>query len=318
MNYCNEHGISHNFSTPRTPQQNGVVERKNRTSEEMARTMLIASGLPRNFWAEAVNTACYILNRVLIRPITSKTPYELFKGVKPNISNFCMFGCRCFFHFNGKRNLGKFDERSDEGVVLGYSSHSKAYRVYNNRTMCVEEFVLIFDEINFMTNEQDTDNFKIGLANKEDDEDITKEQDQRAIWEQLIQEQIEVPNQAEQPVNEDLQGVPNPVVPRNEQDDQVEVEQNINQVSDLISTTVLTREFVPKPWEHQKFHPFDLIISNLNKGTQTRFQMRNLCAHFAFLTTLEPENQEEALKDSEWVVSYKMNWMNLKDIMYDT
>ena len=79
MNYCNEHGISHNFSAPRTPQQNGVVERKNRTLEEMARTMLIASGLPRNFWAEAVNIACYILNRVLIRPITSKTPYELFK-----------------------------------------------------------------------------------------------------------------------------------------------------------------------------------------------------------------------------------------------
>ena len=71
MNYCNEHGISHhNFSAPRTPQQNGVVEKKNRTLEEMAKTMLIASGLPRNFWSEADNTACYILNRVLIRPIS--------------------------------------------------------------------------------------------------------------------------------------------------------------------------------------------------------------------------------------------------------
>ena len=102
MDYCNEHGLSHNFSAPRTPQQNGVVERKNRTLEEMARTMLIASGLPRNFWAEAVNTACYIINRVLLRPITSKTPYELFKGIKPNISYFRVFGCRCFVHVNGK------------------------------------------------------------------------------------------------------------------------------------------------------------------------------------------------------------------------
>ena len=71
----------------------------------MARTMLIASGLPRKFWAEAVNTACYIVNRVLIRPITSKTPYELFKGIKPNISYFRVFGCRCFVHVNGKRNI---------------------------------------------------------------------------------------------------------------------------------------------------------------------------------------------------------------------
>ena len=86
----------------------------------MARTMLIASGLPRNFCVEAVNIACYIVNRVLIRPITSKTPYELFKGIKPNISYFRVFGCPCFVHVNGKRNIGKFDERSDEAVFLGY------------------------------------------------------------------------------------------------------------------------------------------------------------------------------------------------------
>ena len=180
MNYCDEHGISHNFSAPRTPQQNGVVERKNRTLEEMARTMLIARGLPRNFWAGAVNTTCYILNRVLIRPITSKTPYEFFKGVKPSISYFRVFGCKYFVHVNGKRNIGKFDLRSDEVLFLGYSSHSKAYRVYNKRAMCVEESVhIIFDETNLMTSEQDTNTFKIGLANLEDDEDVTKEQDQR-------------------------------------------------------------------------------------------------------------------------------------------
>ena len=137
-----------------------------------------------------------------------------------------------------------------------------------------------------MTSEQDKNNFKIGLANLEDDEDVTREQDQRAIAEQLILEQTEVPDQAEQPVNEDQHGVPNLVVPRNEQNDQVEAEQNIGQVSDPISSTVPTREFVPKPWKYKKCHPLDSIISDLNKGTQTRSQMRNFCARFAFLSTL--------------------------------
>ena len=101
--YCDEQGISHNFSAPRTPQQNGVVERKNRTLEEMARTMLISSGLPKNFWAEAVSTACYILNRALIRPLLNKTPYELFKGRKPNIMYFKVFGSKCYVIIMGNK-----------------------------------------------------------------------------------------------------------------------------------------------------------------------------------------------------------------------
>ena len=67
--FCNENGYSHNFSTPWTPQQNGVVERKNRTLKEMARTMLCENNLRKYFWGEAINTACYILDRVFIRPL---------------------------------------------------------------------------------------------------------------------------------------------------------------------------------------------------------------------------------------------------------
>ena len=74
--FCEKHGIKHNFSTPRTPQQNGVVERKNKSLEELARTMLNENSLPKYSWADAINTACYVLNRVLIRPILKKTPYE--------------------------------------------------------------------------------------------------------------------------------------------------------------------------------------------------------------------------------------------------
>jgi len=79
IDFCGEHGVEHNFSTPRTPEQNGVVECKNRTLEDMTRTMLIVSGLTRSFWTEALNTSCYIINRCMIRPILNKTPYELFK-----------------------------------------------------------------------------------------------------------------------------------------------------------------------------------------------------------------------------------------------
>ena len=67
--YCDYHGVDHNFSAPRTPQQNGVVERKNRTLQEMARTMMIASKIANQFWAEAINTACYTINRCMTRPL---------------------------------------------------------------------------------------------------------------------------------------------------------------------------------------------------------------------------------------------------------
>ena len=113
----------------------------------MARTMLIENGLAKNYWAKAVNTANYVLNRCLIRPILKKTPYELFKGRKPNIAYLRPFGCKCFIHNNGKDNLGKFDARSDEGIFLGYSLNSKAYRVLNKRTSMVEESIhVVFDE----------------------------------------------------------------------------------------------------------------------------------------------------------------------------
>lgn len=71
----------------------------------------------------------------MISLITNKTPYELFRGRKPNVSHLRTFGCKCFVHNNGKRNLGKFDERSDEAVFLGYANNSKTYRVYNKRTL---------------------------------------------------------------------------------------------------------------------------------------------------------------------------------------
>ena len=111
--------------------------------------MLNDTNLPKYFWVEAINIACYIMNRALIWPILKKTPYELYKGRKPNISHLHVFGCKCFVLNNGKDNLGKFDAKSDEGIFLGYSLHSKAFRIYNKRTMVIEESIHVaFNETN--------------------------------------------------------------------------------------------------------------------------------------------------------------------------
>ncbi|GJR01935.1 putative ribonuclease H-like domain-containing protein [Tanacetum coccineum] len=111
---------------------------KNRTLIEAARTMLADSLLPIPFWAEVVNTACYVLNKVLVIKPQNKTPYELLIGKSPSISFMRPFGCPLTI-LNTLDSLGKFDGKSDEGYLLGYSTSSKAFRVYNKRTKRVEE-----------------------------------------------------------------------------------------------------------------------------------------------------------------------------------
>ncbi|GJY62205.1 putative ribonuclease H-like domain-containing protein [Tanacetum coccineum] len=133
-----EKGIKREYSVARTPQQNGVAERKNRTLIEAARTMLADSKLPTTFWAEAVSTACYVQNMVLIVKPHNKTPYELFRGFKPAIGFMKPFGCHVTI-LNTLDKLGKFDGKSDEGFFVGYSLSSKAFRVYNTRTRKVQE-----------------------------------------------------------------------------------------------------------------------------------------------------------------------------------
>ncbi|GJS69627.1 ribonuclease H-like domain-containing protein [Tanacetum coccineum] len=117
---------------------NGVAERRNRTLIEAARTMLVDSKLPTTFWAEAVNTACYVLNRVLVIKPHNKTPYELIRRRTPLIDFMKPFGCLVTI-LNTRDHLGKFDGKADEGFFVGYSVVSKAMRVFNKRTRIVEE-----------------------------------------------------------------------------------------------------------------------------------------------------------------------------------
>ena len=145
--FLDEEGISHEFSATYTPQQNGVVERKNRTLIEMARSMLDEYNTPKHFWAEAVETACHATNRLYLHKLLGKTAYELLTGNKPQVGYFRVFGSKCYIL--DKHRHSKFAPKSHEGFLLGYDSNSHTYRVYNNFTRKVEEMVDVkFDESN--------------------------------------------------------------------------------------------------------------------------------------------------------------------------
>ncbi|GJS46994.1 putative ribonuclease H-like domain-containing protein [Tanacetum coccineum] len=121
------------ISVAKTPQQNEVAERKNKSLIEVARTMLANSKLPTTFWAEAINTACYVQNRVLVTK-----PHELFLGRKSALGFMRPFRCPVTI-LNTINHLGKFDGKADEGFFVVYSINSKAFKVFNNRTRIVEE-----------------------------------------------------------------------------------------------------------------------------------------------------------------------------------
>jgi transposase InsO family protein len=123
--FLEEEGIKHEFCSPYTPQQNGVVERKNITLLDMAWTMLDEYKTLGRFWAEVINTAYYSINRLYLHRILKKTSYELLTGKKPNVSYFRVFGSKCFILIKRGRN-SKFAPKAVEGFLLGYDSNTRA------------------------------------------------------------------------------------------------------------------------------------------------------------------------------------------------
>ncbi|KAK2364611.1 cysteine-rich RECEPTOR kinase [Trifolium repens] len=311
--FCSRHGIEHNFSAPRTPQQNGVVERKNRILEELARTML--SGLPKYFWADAISTASYVLNRAIIRPILDKTPYEILKGRKPNLSHLRSFGCKCFILNNGKENLGKFDPKADEGIFLGYSLSSKTYRVYNKRLQIVEESVHVnFDET--LPEENGKGDF-IGTC--VDTMDILKDQEVGGS----DQPSTEVPKEKDDdpsPSNKDKDDggssssknqevggsdQPSTEVPKEKDDDPSPSNKDKDDGGSSSSKNHHKQRGadLAKEWRTLKDHPIDKVLGDISKGVATRFQISNFCSHYAFVSQVEPKNSKTALLDEHWILA---------------
>jgi hypothetical protein len=152
--YLEEGGIKHEFSALYTPQQNSVVERKNRTLIDMSRTMLGEYKTPERFWLEAVNTACHAINRLYLHRLLNKTSYELLTGNKHNISYFHVFGSKCYILVK-KGRQSKFAPKAVEAFLLGYDSNTKAYRVFNKSSGLVEvSSDVVFDETNGSLREQ--------------------------------------------------------------------------------------------------------------------------------------------------------------------
>ncbi|GKF11618.1 retrovirus-related pol polyprotein from transposon TNT 1-94, partial [Tanacetum coccineum] len=151
--YYENLGISHETSVARSPQQNGVVERRNHTLIKAARTMLLYAKVPLFISAEVVATACYTQNCSMIRLQHGKTPYELLHNKPPDLSYLHVFGTLCY-PTNDSENLGKLQPKAYIGIFIGYAPTKKAFRIYNRRTRrIVETFHVDFDELTAMASE---------------------------------------------------------------------------------------------------------------------------------------------------------------------
>ncbi|GKE75814.1 retrovirus-related pol polyprotein from transposon TNT 1-94, partial [Tanacetum coccineum] len=145
--YFAKEDIRHETSTARTPEQNGIVERRNRTLVEAARTMLSAAKVPLFFWAEAIATTCFIQNRSLVIPQHEKTPYHIINARKPSVKFFYIFGSLCYIIKDGE-NLDKMKEKGDACIFVGYSTQSRSYKAFNKRTRIIVETIHVnFDEL---------------------------------------------------------------------------------------------------------------------------------------------------------------------------
>ncbi|KAJ9541604.1 hypothetical protein OSB04_028110 [Centaurea solstitialis] len=310
--FCEEKGIERQFSAPRTPQQNGVAERRNRTLIEAARTMLADSKLPITFWAEAVNTACYVQNRVHVVKSKGKTPYELFKNKKPFIGFFVPFGCPCSI-LNTKTHLGKFDSKSDDGFFVGYSIQSKAVRVFNTVSGTIEESDNVkFNEhtpnvhgtgpdslfdIDSLTN-------SLKMSNAVDTGPIIKEKETDTPFvlfppSTISSEEKESETEVQEDASEHQEG-------------DKETEETPQLESNVENETGIQGKYLSEEPLHltrtQKNHPASQVIGDVASPMITRKQSREagyVNTHSGMLTCFlsqnEPKKVLDAMKDPSWI-----------------
>ena len=272
--YLDELGITHELSAPYTPQQNGVVERKNRTLVEMARTMLDEYKTPHRFWIDAIDTACHIINRVYLHKFFKKTAYELLTDKKPNVSYFKVFGAKCWIR--DPHHNSKFAPKAHEGFMLGYGKDSHTYRVFNNVLHKVVETVDVrFDETNGSQREhlpsvidepapEDSIKFKATedvIPTEESAEEVIPEHEER---------HVDAPEENGAEENADQIPQRQPAHPRVAKEVQVE-----KIIDDIEAPGPLTR----------------------SKASH----LSNFCGHYAFVSITEPTKVDEAFLEPEWI-----------------
>ena len=304
--FCTEKGISRQYSAPRTPQQNGVVERKNRTLVEAARTMLSESKLPTYFWAEAVNTACYTQNRTLINKDHEKTPYEIMADKKPTLKYFHVFGAKCFVLKDGNEHLGKFDAKADEGIFLGYSLESKAYRVYVIADQkVIESLNVTFDDTKYaeLQTEKEAESLEFENLSDYPFDDIEPE-----VVPTISGNDDSGPSGS---------GGGNTIHTESATRNSTQRTQSLSQGGSNSggagegSTTHshhfeqgdTSRSYLPRQRVWNRDHPFELIIGDPDTGVRTRRATQNECHFSGFLSEMEPKKVEDALEDPDWVIA---------------
>ncbi|KAD0942788.1 hypothetical protein E3N88_43529 [Mikania micrantha] len=329
-------GIKRQYSIPRTLEQNGVVERKNRTLIEATRTMLADSGLPLTFWAETVNTACYVQNRVLVNQRWLKTPYEVLHTLTPLISFFRAFGFPCYI-LNTKDPLKKFDSKVDAGYFMGYSSTCKAYRVFNCRTKIVEETlhvkfnespkdpipqnpVEMFDldilqyvpyqppaESVILADNTSTAAMGNSQGSTDDGDDVSTH---------LFRFSDSLPRSAKPDTP------PAPVVPSNTNADEIlESCTSFEILAELFhgssSTSAATEPPANTctdliPYQELKDHPLSQVLGDISAGVSTRSQLSHFCLYALFVSQQEPKNYHIALRDNGWVEAMQLELLQFK------
>ncbi|GKB23968.1 retrovirus-related pol polyprotein from transposon TNT 1-94, partial [Tanacetum coccineum] len=262
--YYEKVGISHETSVARSPQQNGVVERRNRTLIEAARTMLIYAKAPLFLWAEAVATACYTQNRSMIRRRHGKTPYELLHNKPPDLSYLHVFGALCY-PTNDSENLGKLQPKADIGIFIGnahylYEPPKRKHSGFSQQTSgpALHEMTPVSISSGLVPNPPSSTPFV---------------PPSRSDWDLLFQPMFD------ESLNVDLHA-PEVIAPIPEAVD-----------SHLNIGIQLAR-------------PLENIIGALDRPVSTRLQLHEqalFCYYDAFLTSVEPKNYKDALTQACWI-----------------
>jgi hypothetical protein len=185
---CDKHGIKREYTIPRTPQQNGVVETQNITVQQMARSMMNEKNIGQTYWVEVINTTVHVLNKAHLRPQSDKTPYELWYGRPTSIKHFKVFGSKCYIK-NNDENLGKYDDRVDEGIFLGYATNSKGYRCYNKRLHKMVDFIDIKVDEGIPTREVYNNESSTEVIAKAEDEQVQESENEDSESDEYIDTQ---------------------------------------------------------------------------------------------------------------------------------